>query len=84
MAYDGTSSVGYYTGHHNWAPIMGVGYYKPLVQWSRGEYSDANNGQDDIAVMQTYGLPLRSDDHGSDFVTATALGTTRSASGIIG
>jgi hypothetical protein len=82
--HDGTSTVGYYTGHHNWAPIMGVGYYEPLVQWSSGEYSDANNGQDDVAVMQTYGLPLRADDHGSNFVTATALGKKRSASGIIG
>ncbi len=81
--HDGTSAVGYYGGHHNWAPIMGVGYYEPLAQWSRGEYSGANNTQDDIAVMQSFGLPLRSDDHGSDLVTATALGTTRSASGII-
>ena len=34
----------YYTGQGNdpvtgWAPIMGVGYYKPLVQFSTGEYA---------------------------------------------
>ena len=24
-----------------WAPIMGVGYYQGLVQWSKGEYPGA-------------------------------------------
>ena len=28
----------YYKGHGGWAPIMGVGYYKAVVQWSKGEY----------------------------------------------
>ena len=83
LFHDGTSTVGYYTGHHNWAPIMGVGYDQPLVQWSSGEYADANNAQDDIAVMQSFGLPLRTDDHGSGFATATAMGTTRNAAGLI-
>ncbi|MGH3348464.1 MAG: hypothetical protein ACRDO4_15900 [Nocardioides sp.] len=83
LFHDGTSSVGYYTGHHNWAPIMGVGYYEPLVQWSSGEYGDANNTQDDIAVMQGNGLPLRADDHGSSFGAATAMGTARKAAGVI-
>jgi len=39
LGHDGTSSSGYYSGHGSgatgWAPIMGVGYYQPLVQWSR-------------------------------------------------
>ena len=34
----------YYCGHAMWAPIMGVGYYKPVVQWSKGEYAGANHG----------------------------------------
>jgi hypothetical protein len=83
LGHDGTSSVGYYTGHHNWAPIMGVGYYEPLVQWSQGEYPDANNTQDDISVIQNYGLALRSDDHGSTFGDATNIGTARKAAGIV-
>ncbi|HEX6151355.1 hypothetical protein [Nocardioides sp.] len=83
LFHDGTSTVGYYTGHHNWAPIMGVGYDEPLVQWSSGEYADANSAQDDIAVMQSYELPLRTDDHGSSFATATAMGTARTAAGVI-
>ena len=47
LAHDGTASTGYYPGHGSgatgWAPIMGVGYYQPLVQWSKGEYAGANN-----------------------------------------
>jgi hypothetical protein len=83
LFHDGTSTVGYYTGHRNWAPIMGVGYNEPLVQWSSGEYPDADNAQDDVAVIQSFGLPLRVDDHGSGFATATALDTARKAAGVI-
>ncbi|MFM8459452.1 MAG: zinc-dependent metalloprotease family protein, partial [Chthoniobacterales bacterium] len=28
---------GHGTGQTGWAPIMGVGYYQPLTQWSKGE-----------------------------------------------
>lgn len=76
LTHDGAAGTGYYTGHGNdpatgWAPIMGVGYYKPLVQFSRGEYGGANNKQNDFAVVQSYGLPLRADDHGNGRDTAT-------------
>ena len=37
------ATVSYYSGHALWAPIMGVGYQKPVVQWSKGEYTNANN-----------------------------------------
>lgn len=78
---DGTTSTSYYAGGGNWAPIMGVGYYKAVTQWSKGEYPYATNKEDDLAVMQVYGLPLRTDDHGNDFATATALASA-SANGI--
>ena len=94
LSHDGTSTVGYYQGHGSgatgWAPIMGVGYYKELVQWSKGEYTGANQTQDDLAVMQTRGAPLMADDHGDTMATATLMnaveqsGTlTLSASGLI-
>jgi PKD repeat protein len=94
LGHDGTASTGYYQGHGSgvtgWAPIMGVGYYQPLVQWSKGEYSGANNVQDDYAVMQGNGLPLRADDHGNSAGSASVLGgtgsggiTTATASGVI-
>jgi len=80
LLHDGTATTGYYTGHGTgatgWAPIMGVGYYKPLVQWSRGEYAGANNVQDDYAVMAANGLAARPDDHGDTVGAATALAPT--------
>lgn len=83
LAHDGTSTTGYYQGHGSgatgWAPIMGVGYYRELVQWSRGEYPDANNREDDFAVMLSNGLPIRADDHGD--TPETASNFTESASG---
>lgn len=73
----GCSGCEYYAGHGSgatgWAPIMGVGYYQELVQWSRGEYANANNQQDDLYIMQQYGLLLLQDDHGNSFATASVL-----------
>ncbi|KAF6260322.1 hypothetical protein COO60DRAFT_898787 [Scenedesmus sp. NREL 46B-D3] len=43
LSHDGTASVGYYRGHGDWAPIMGVAYSRNVSQWSRGDYSGANN-----------------------------------------
>ena len=78
LSHDGSSTAAYYGGQGTdpvtaWAPIMGVGYYKPVVQFSRGEYANANNTEDDFAVMQTYGLPLRNDDFGNDTSSASPV-----------
>jgi hypothetical protein len=73
LSHDGTASVGYYAGHGAWAPIMGVGYSKAISQWSKGEYSGANNKEDDYAVIGQNGLSLRADDHGNTTATADAL-----------
>ena len=68
LSHDGqTNGTGYYTGHGSgvtgWAPIMGVGYYQELVQWSMNTYPLANQPQDDISDIQYYGAPLMADDH---------------------
>jgi len=94
LAHDGAiGGVQYYYGHGTgstgWAPIMGAGYNRELVQWSRGEYPNANNTEDDFLVMQQTGLPYRADDHGNSFSTTTPIvfsGGSKSAtaSGIIG
>jgi len=77
LQHDGYSGGGYYSGQGSgatgWAPIMGVGYYQPVVQWSKGEYATANNAQDDYTVMGANGLPLRADDHGNSAGAATPL-----------
>ena len=81
LSHDGViNGASYYTGHGSgatgWAPIMGVGYYKQLVQWSEGEYANANNTQDDIQIIQNYGALLMADDHGNDQTNSTVLGNT--------
>jgi len=77
LSHDGTSTSGYYAGHGTgetgWAPIMGVGYNKNLVQWSKGEYANANQKQDDYLVMQGRGVPFDVDEHGNTIGNATAL-----------
>ena len=80
LSHDGSSTEGYYPGHGSgvtgWAPIMGVGYYQNVVQWSKGEYAGANNTQDDLAVIQSFGAPLKVDAVGNTKETATPLGGT--------
>ena len=73
----------YYSGQGVWAPIMGVGYYVPLVQWSKGEYTNANNDEDDLAIIAASGAPLRADDHGNTAATATTLVPNAPQTGII-
>ena len=63
----------YYRGHGNWAPIMGVGYYEPVTQWSKGEYQSANNLEDDLVKIQQYGPAYRPDDHGNSISSATPM-----------
>ncbi|ANE51437.1 kelch repeat-containing protein [Flavisolibacter tropicus] len=64
----------YYYGDQSWAPIMGLGYAKPLVQWSKGEYLNASNTEDDLNIITTLnGFGYRTDDHGNTRATATAL-----------
>lgn len=77
LSHDGTSTLAYYEGHGSgetgWAPIMGTAYYQNLTQFSKGEYPDADNHQDDIAVIAANGAPLRTDDHGNTIATATSV-----------
>lgn len=76
LSHDGTSTVGYYaglgSGYVSWGPIMGVGYYTNVTQWSKGEYPDANQKQDDVAIIAA-NMGYRADDHGKTLTTATPL-----------
>lgn len=86
LSHDGrtlsTGTESYYQGHGSgvtdWAPVMGVGYYANIVQWSKGEYYQANQLQDDLAIITTNngGVTYRADDYGNTFATAAALGGT--------
>jgi hypothetical protein len=83
LGHDGTASVGYYQGHGAWAPIMGVGYYRGISQWSKGEYSGANNTEDDYAVIGSHGLALRADEVGDTTSSAGSLAVGSTANGFI-
>lgn len=41
----------YYGGHGKWAPIMGAGYGATVIQWSKGDYANASNLEDDVAII---------------------------------
>jgi PKD repeat protein len=84
LSHDGVSGgSAYYEGHDNWAPIMGVGYYKTVTQFSRGEYTNANNTEDDTTKINGH-IPRSADLAGSDILTAVPLsGTVIDVTGII-
>lgn len=92
LSHDGRSSPWepYYAGTDGWAPIMGVGYYQGLSQWSKGEYPNATNTQDDIDIIATGNndVTWREDDHASSFPDASWLeisaGGTAEDEGFIG
>lgn len=77
------SSGSYYGGHDPWAPIMGLGYDQPVSQWSKGEYLNANNQQDDFAVMGSHGLAIRADDYGNSPGTAHLVSGQQLLTGVI-
>ena len=83
LGHDGTSTLGYYGGHGsgyvNWGPIMGASYYIHQSQWSKGEYTGANNTQDDVTII-TNKLTLRTDDHGDTAANASTLSISATGS----
>ncbi|MFH7018417.1 RICIN domain-containing protein [Flavobacterium sp. FlaQc-47] len=94
LGHDGRTNPAeeYFVGINNtsWAPIMGAGYYRPVVQWSKGEYDYANNKQDDVATISgsKFGVGYRGDDYGNTTASAANLdyngnGTINQKNGII-
>ncbi|QNF35669.1 pre-peptidase C-terminal domain-containing protein [Adhaeribacter swui] len=84
LSHDGRTSPAeeYYEGQQSWAPIMGVGYYRSQVQWSKGEYAKANNKEDDLKIITTQnGFGYRTDDHGNS--TANARPLVASSTGVV-
>jgi len=78
-----TTGVEYYAGHADWAPIMGVSYYKTVTQWTRGDYPLSNNTQDQIAII-TAKLPRLAAAHGGSAATASVVpGNSFTAGGVI-
>lgn len=77
LSHDGTSNgLAYYEGHGNglvsWAPIMGRPFYANVTHWSQGEYPNANNTQDDLAIIAGK-IGWIGDDHGDSAAQASPL-----------
>jgi hypothetical protein len=83
LTHQGNSTSAYSWGQGAWAPIMGASYDEPLTQWSKGEYSGANNTQDEVATMVAIGLPLVPDDVPDTFDAAFPFPTSGSFDGMI-
>ena len=90
LIHDGriTPSEGYYYGHGtgatSWAPIMGVGYSRNVVQWSKGEYTSANNNEDDLKTITNTlnGFGYMADDVGNTTTSAAVLSVNPSTQAI--
>ena len=73
----------YYQGNGNWAPIMGVGYYVNMVQFSKGEYPSANNAENDLNIIgTTNGFTFRADDYGN-VLNGTAANIDPNSDGVV-
>lgn len=78
-----TTGLEYYAGHADWAPIMGVSYYKSVTQWTNGDYPLSNNTQDQVAIISGK-LPRLAPAHGGNAATASVVsGNSFTAGGVI-
>ncbi len=75
LSHDSQGSTEYYAGHGDWSPIMGWSASRPIGQWSQGEFENANQTQDDIAIIgdNRNGVGFREDDHGDIITNATEI-----------
>jgi len=52
LHHDGDSAhPDYYEGHANWVPIMGITNQNAVFQFNDGDYLDANQDEDDLAII---------------------------------
>lgn len=98
LSHDGTTTVGYYSGHGNgeegWAPIMGASTSQNVTTWDDGTYTGANNGgadanggrgPDDLYVITNHnGISYRPDTEGGSMASAVPLSLTNGSFGQFG
>lgn len=84
LSHDGDGGNTYSYGHGDWAPIMGSVFENrgsEIGHWSKGEYTGANNTEDDISILvngvwwasYSVGLGYRTDDHSNNLGSATLI-----------
>ena len=97
LSHDGQQVGGTHTeyfegqgdGTVGWVPVMGVPYYKNVIQWCQGAYPFANNGEDQLAMIssQNNNVAYRTDATGGTLSTSRPLETyadgTAGAEGVI-
>lgn len=83
LGHDGTTTSGYYGGTSLWGPLMGSPYSAGVTQWSRGDYPNASNHEDDLATARSNGVTLRPDEAGDSVATAVPLATLAGGRGVI-
>ena len=72
LRHDGIGGQSYYSGHGVWGPIMGAPFGKRYVQWSKGDYPNANEDEDDIGIVNGK-LGLIADQAGNSYASATTV-----------
>jgi alpha-tubulin suppressor-like RCC1 family protein len=77
----GDTHIEYFEGQGagavGWVPVMGVPYYKTVIQWSNGGYPFANNPEDQVAMIssQNNNVAYRTDATGGTMSTSRFLET---------
>lgn len=62
----------YYSGQGNWGPIMGGPFGLDYVQWSNGQYTNANETEDDLTIIEN-ALSFVADDVPNNTAQATPI-----------
>lgn len=67
--------LGQGSGDVSWAPIMGGAYYDNVTLFSKGDYANPSNTEDQLAIITTNNnnVAYRTDDDGATFATAKYL-----------
>lgn len=74
LRHDGQGSNTYYQGNGVFCPIMGGNFRNPVGHWSKGEYTNANLFEDDLAIItRSRNFGYKNDDHGNSRNNATKL-----------
>ena len=83
LSHEGTTTSAYYTGANGWAPIMGVGYYQSLTQWSTGDYPAANNLENEYSIFSAYGLKPAADEDANTALSGLQTWVGNTSAGVI-
>lgn len=80
LSHDGLSNSegtqeyygGHGTGATSWGALMGAPFGRPVTQWSKGDYTDSNEDEDDLAIISgtANGFGYRDDDISNNTGTA--------------